>query len=147
MGIGKNKVKLIRSLGDKKNRDAEGLFVAEGEKIVGELLRSDLHTEILVATADWLTTNAHLASKVKEMYDVTDDELKKASSLSTPNKVLAVVRKKSAGIDNDKLYTELSLVLDDIQDPGNLGTILRIADWFGIRNIICSENTLSLIHI
>mgnify|MGYP004456532599 FL=1 len=141
--ISKNKIKYIRSLELKKNRNKEGVFVAEGHKVVDDLLALQ-PALLIVATAEWLK-GKQLGAET-EVIEVTDEELKKVSFLQHPQQVLAVFRQDQAtaidsfefsGIDT----TELSLALDGVQDPGNLGTIIRIADWFGITHIYCSQDT------
>ena len=141
--ISKNKIKYIRSLELKKNRNKEGVFVAEGHKVVDDLLALQ-PALLIVATAEWLKGKQLDAET--EVIEVTDEELKKVSFLQHPQQVLAVFRQDQAtaidsfefsGIDT----TELSLALDGVQDPGNLGTIIRIADWFGITHIYCSQDT------
>jgi TrmH family RNA methyltransferase len=134
--ISKNKIKWIRSLQLKKNRETEGLFLVEGEKMVHEAM---------VYCKDKIQFIAHTASFESENLVnfehqlVSEKELEMISSLKTPNKALAVVQitKSRPSIEN-----QLVLALDDIQDPGNMGTILRIADWYGIQSIICSKNTV-----
>ena len=141
--ISKNKIKYIRSLELKKNRNKEGVFVAEGHKVVDDLLALQ-PALLIVATAEWLK-GKQLGAET-EVIEVTDEELKKVSFLQHPQQVLAVFRQDQAtaidsfefsGIDT----TELSLALDGVQDPGNLGTIIRIADRFGITHIYCSQDT------
>ena len=141
--ISKNKIKYIRSLELKKNRNKEGVFVAEGHKVVDDLLALQ-PALLIVATAEWLK-GKQLGAET-EVIEVTDEELKKVSFMQHPQQVLAVFRQDQAtavdsfgfsGIDT----TELSLALDGVQDPGNLGTIIRIADWFGITHIYCSQDT------
>jgi RNA methyltransferase, TrmH family len=132
-----NKIKWIRSLHDKKSRDSEGLYLIEGEKMVEEALstRPELvHTLIElngVRQPDLAFQGAY--------YSCTEKQLNQVSTLKTPNKLLAVVRKP---LDQTVDLSGLVLALDGIQDPGNLGTIMRIADWFGIRQIICSNDTV-----
>jgi TrmH family RNA methyltransferase len=132
----KAKAKYIQSLGQKKHRDSEGLFIAEGPKIVSELLdATPNYIEEVYAVKEWLK---EYPSR-KDFIEVTEEELEKLSQLKTPNQVVAVLRK----FDNDhpiEVKGKLSLVLDTIQDPGNLGTIIRIADWFGIGQVICSND-------
>lgn len=137
--ISKNKIKYIQSLELKKNRNKENVFVAEGPKLVEALLQVSTPC-FIAATADWIEVNSHL--KVLEMVEVTDKELKKISFLQHPQQVLGIFKQEP----QPKLHLEnsLSIALDDIQDPGNLGTIIRIADWFGIRTILCSENTVDV---
>lgn len=139
--LSKNKTKLINSLKTKKYRDKHGLFLVEGEKLVGELLEWGQGTELLVATAQWLKKNTVIARPGEmSIEEVTEDELKKISTLTSPNKVLAVARKRDfedTAFDFDR---DLTLYLEGVQDPGNLGTILRMADWFGIHTVFCSPD-------
>ena len=136
--LSKNLIKYIRGFQQKKHREAEGLFIAEGPKTVGDLL-AVRRARLLVATADWLAANAANAERVEE---VTEEELRRASLVQHPQQVLALFP-----IDGPSATTcaladdELVLALDGIQDPGNLGTIIRIADWFGIQRIYCSTDT------
>jgi TrmH family RNA methyltransferase len=127
--LSKNQLKLVHSLELKKNRKKEGLFVAEGPKVVGDLLRAGYRARMMFSTTE--RPDAIL---------VTDDELRKLSFLQHPQEVLAVfeIPHHSPFTVNRSL---LALALDGIQDPGNLGTIIRIADWFGIDTIYCSEDT------
>jgi RNA methyltransferase, TrmH family len=136
--LGKQKAKYIQSLGQKKQRDAEGLFIAEGPKIVAELIRSfPQYIKEIYAVKEWIKENDHL--RTPAVTEVTEDDLEKISQLKTPNQVVAVVTK----FDKRELPDvkgKISLVLDTIQDPGNLGTIIRIADWFGVDQVICSND-------
>ncbi len=141
--ISKNKIKYIHSLELKKNRNKEGKFVAEGHKVVGDLLTLQT-ADLIIATADWLH-GKHFGAET-EVIEVTEEELKKVSFLQHPQQVLAVFRQAPHALKDmaDELRPkgyELSLALDGVQDPGNLGTIIRIADWFGISHIYCSEDT------
>jgi len=136
--LGKSQAKYIQSLGQKKVRDEEGVFVAEGPKIIAELLAStDANIQQLYALHDWIAANRDDCNGV-EIIEVDENDLTKISQLATPNKVLALVKKQ----ETPDLSTKgtVSLVLDTIQDPGNLGTIIRIADWFDIKQIICSKD-------
>lgn len=135
--ISKNKIKYIRSLELKKNRNKEGKFVAEGFKVVDDLLALQ-SADLIVATGEWLR-GKHFGAET-EVIEVTDEELKKISFLQHPQQVLAVFRQATSG-DYSINTSELSLALDGVQDPGNLGTIIRIADWFGITHIYCSQDT------
>lgn len=135
--ISKNKIKYIRSLELKKNRNKEGKFVAEGFKVVDDLLALQ-PADLIVATGEWLR-DKHFGVAT-EVIEVTDEELKKVSFLQHPQQVLAVFRQATSG-DYSINTSELSLALDGVQDPGNLGTIIRIADWFGITHIYCSQDT------
>ncbi len=141
--LSKSQISLVVSLHQKKFRKQEGLFVAEGEKIVEELLASSWTVKKIFATESFLQ-KTDLKKKKKssiKWVEVSENELKKISSLATPNKVLALVEMPVDRLEEEKIKNSLSLVLDDISDPGNLGTILRIADWFGIGQIICSQDT------
>lgn len=130
--ISKNQIKLIRQLEQKKFRRREGLFVAEGPKVVGDLLRAGYRPQMLFSTNDW--PGALL---------VTADELRKISFLQHPQGVVAVFPTPPETSTTSAIPTAgLYLALDGVQDPGNLGTIIRIADWFGIDTIFCSEDTV-----
>lgn len=135
--ISKNKIKYIRSLELKKNRNKEGKFVAEGFKVVDDLLALQ-PADLIVATGEWLW-GKHFGAET-EVIEVTDEELKKVSFLQHPQQVLAVFKQATSG-DYSINTSELSLALDGVQDPGNMGTIIRIADWFGITHIYCSQDT------
>jgi RNA methyltransferase, TrmH family len=145
MHISKNTIKFIASLQQKKYRDENQLFVVEGDKIVKELLQSDFVVEKLVATDEWLNDNHRISIKAEiETSIATSDELKKMSSFTTPNQVLAIVKYKQSKLEVQKFTNKLSIALDNIQDPGNLGTIVRLADWFGVENIVCSEKSVEI---
>ena len=133
--ISKNKIKQIRQLELKKFRKAEGLFVAEGPKVVGDLIRAGFTPREVYATQQ----NKEAFPKATE---VTDDELRKLSFLQHPQGVLGVflIPNNSEGSEC-KIEYGLYLALDGVQDPGNLGTIIRLADWFGINTIYCSNDT------
>ena len=135
--IGKNTIKWVHSLEMKKNRKREGLFVAEGPKVVGDLLsRFRLHS--VFATDEW-TGGDSIGADVR-LERVDDDTLRRLSFLQHPQQVVAVMemnKEEKVEVDADRL----TIMLDGVQDPGNLGTIIRIADWFGIDSIICSPET------
>lgn len=136
----KSVVKYIQSLQHKKFRDEHGTFIAEGPKVVMELIESKkFECKNIYAIADWLETSVekltpNIRSKITE---VKDFELDKLSHLTTPNLVLAEFQKKHV-VDQPNVKGKITLLLDDIRDPGNLGTIIRTAHWFGIQHIICS---------
>jgi TrmH family RNA methyltransferase len=140
MMLSKNEVKYIQSLYHKKQRQQEGLFIAEGPKLVNELLTSDFSIKNIYATEQWQANNA---AKQVEIITITEQELARISNLQSPNQVLAIVEQQVANTAAN-FSNGLSLVLDGIQDPGNLGTIIRISDWFGITQIICSLDTVEL---
>jgi TrmH family RNA methyltransferase len=142
----KSTVKYIQSLQHKKFRDEEGLFVAEGPKLVGELLEGNIFAcKNIYALGEWVEKlPGRLKAKLEpQLLLIKDFELEKISGLVKPNLVLGVFEKKVAHTD-PSLKNKVSLLLDDIQDPGNLGTIIRIADWFGIENVICSLHTADM---
>lgn len=134
--VSKNQIKLITSLQQKKYRKQEQLFIAEGIKVVQELLFSNFELLYLFTTKqDFLDV-----SKDK-VHAITDSELKKISALANPNTCLAVFK-----MPNPKEWNEkgLILALDDVRDPGNLGTIIRLCDWFGIETLFCSEESVDI---
>lgn len=140
--VGKNAIKWVHSLEMKKNRRNERLFVAEGPKVVGDLM-SRYRPHSIFATSEWLSSSSHsiLPSEVTPM-EVSDDELRRLSFLQHPQQVLAVFElPDEKDLDKTVPLDKLSLMLDGVQDPGNLGTIIRIADWFGIDTVICSPET------
>ena len=134
--ITKNQIKFIKSLSLKKNRIKEQLFIAEGEKVVSELLRSDFEIKNIYATKEWKVSNDNITQ-------ISNAELQRISNLKSPNKVLAVVQFKNHKIIK---HDRITLVLDEINDPGNLGTIIRMCDWFGVKQIICSKNTVDIFN-
>ena len=138
--ISKAKLKYIRSLEQKKYRRQEGVFVAEGPKVVGDLLAVAPAREVF-ATREWISQQPASASARPwgMLTEVSDDELRKLSFLQHPQQVLAVF--ETALPHPSTADDELRLALDGVQDPGNLGTIIRIADWFGIGTIYCSLDT------
>ena len=142
--LSKNKQKLIRQLGSKKYRDELGLFLAEGPKVVGDLWGA-FPCQLLCGTSEWLAAHATMAAEAAEVVEVSQHELEQASLLKTPRDVLAVMRKPDAEMSMAECAAvareELVVALDGVQDPGNLGTIMRVADWFGISHIICSLDT------
>lgn len=140
MSLSKSRLKYIRSLKEKKYRSEYGTFVAEGNKMVKDLLPY-LKCQMLIATADFLNTID--CEGVDDVVDVNDTELSQASFLQNPQQVLAVFYqpKNNPLID---ISNQLVLALDGIQDPGNIGTIIRLADWYGIKHIYCSQDTVDV---
>jgi len=134
----KNTVKYIRSLSAKKFREIYGSFIAEGPKIVSDIIHSSLVIEKLFATGQWLEENSEIVKQVAEVSCITEKELSEISQLTTPNNVVAIVKTPVFRFTSDIAVNSLVITLDDIRDPGNLGTIIRIADWFGYRHILCS---------
>ena len=139
--LSKNKIKYIHSLELKKNRKEEHAFVAEGHKLVGDLL-GHFPCKLLVATRAWLERNPGM--KADEIIEVTQEELTRASLQKAPQEVLAVFEQPTYEMDASVVSQNLCLALDDVQDPGNLGTIIRLADWFGIEHIFCSQGTVDV---
>lgn len=139
--LSKNKIKFIKSLEKKKIRQETGLFLAEGNKLVKDIFPF-FECELLLAKPSWATAQKDLITK--ELIIAEEGEIEKASLLKSPQDVIAVFKQSDKKIINEELQCELNLLLDDIQDPGNLGTIIRIADWFGIKNIICSHGTVDV---
>ena len=127
----------------KKFRTAKGLFVAEGHKLVGELLET-MQPYYIAALPEWWTQNRPLVKSACEQDTITPEELQRASLLRTPQQVIALFPIPDYKFDTSIAQHELCLALDGVQDPGNIGTILRIADWFGIHNVICSEDTVDV---
>lgn len=131
--ITKAEIQLVRSLADKRNRDREGLFVAEGEKLISEIRSSHLCIRRIYALEGLFSG--------EEVMTVSQKELERLSLLKTANNSLAVVEIPRHKLRIEALKGQLALALDEVQNPGNLGTIIRLADWFGIRDIICSPNS------
>ncbi|MEO6838287.1 MAG: RNA methyltransferase [Ginsengibacter sp.] len=140
--LSKKIVKYIQSLSHKKFRDEEDVFIAEGPKVVSEFLLSEkMHCNLICAEREWLLENDRLLKKItpENIFETDNHWLQSISLLKTPNKVVGVFKKISSS-KTPVFVNKVSLMLDDLQDPGNMGTIIRIADWFAVENIICSEN-------
>lgn len=136
----RSEIQLVRSLADKRGRDEHGLFVAEGEKLIGELRASHLRIrKIYALDGVFEGEDGRGANGVIER--VTPKEMERLSMLKTPNNSLATVEIPHYGLADDIARHSLVLALDDIQNPGNLGTVIRLADWFGIEDIICSASS------
>lgn len=139
--LSKSSIQLARSLANRKSRRELGLFVAEGPRLVGELLDNFICRKVF-ATSDWLEEH-DLASSI-EITQVTQDELSRISLQQCPNKVLALFKIPKENYVGAPQINGIHLALDNIQDPGNMGTIIRIADWFGIEHIWCSPTTVDV---
>ncbi|MFT3947970.1 MAG: RNA methyltransferase [Agriterribacter sp.] len=140
--LSKSKVKYIQTLFHKKFRDQENRFIIEGAKIINEfLLKSPETIYELYATGEWAKKNSKLIDNIPQtaLTIISEDDLKKISALPSPNQALAIVQKKATSFPGITPGENI-VMLDEIQDPGNMGTIIRIADWFGITKIICSTN-------
>lgn len=141
--ISKNIIKQIRSLEQRKFRRQEGLFVAEGNKLVHDNLTS-MHCHRLIATREWWQANQQAASSADECYEITPSDMERLSLMQSPQDVLGVFCIPDYELTSEVMFglkDQLTVALDEVQDPGNLGTIIRLCDWFGIRHIVCSANT------
>lgn len=141
--ISKNHIKYIQSLHSKKNRQEHSVFIIEGIKLVLEFLKTDVfEIQEVLGVDEFITKHEDLLLKQQVHFSViSEDELKKISTQNSPNQVLALVSMPNKLISKEPLANEIYLFLDDIRDPGNLGTIIRIADWFGISNVFCSKQS------
>ena len=139
--LSKNKIKYIHSLEQKKIRKEERVFLAEGPK-AGRRFTRIFSLPFLAATSLWLQSHPNIYAG--EIAEVSQEELSRASLLKTPQQVLAILEQPQYTLTPDIARHSLCLALDDVQDPGNLGTIIRLADWFGIEDIICSQNTVDV---
>jgi RNA methyltransferase, TrmH family len=143
--LSKKQVSLIVSLQKKKSRDEEKLFIIEGDKIVKEFLASRWKVVTLIAKPEFIAgLPAQLLDSAAEVIPITYEELKKVSSLTTPHNAMALVGISETFPDTEHILDNLCVALDFIQDPGNLGTIIRSAAWFGIKNIVCSDNCVDV---
>jgi len=141
--ISKSKAKFIISLQKKKIRDDEKLYVIEGDKLVKEFLAAGITFRSLIAKPEFIgSLPSEMNSLVAEIESVTYEELKQISTLKTPHNALGIIPMPERDLNISENFSELSVALDCVQDPGNLGTIIRAAGWFGIKNIICSENSV-----
>ncbi len=140
--LNKSDVKYIQSLAHKKYRDEAGVFIMEGVKMVDELINAFPERVLKVfSTPKWMESREGIVKNLTQLSVISEEELKKISQLTTPNEVLALVSKPTHVNKIDSLEG-ITVMLDEIQDPGNLGTIIRSCDWFGIKNIICSPRTV-----
>tara|TARA_B100001559_G_scaffold318374_1_gene325437 strand:+ start:674 stop:1402 length:729 start_codon:yes stop_codon:yes gene_type:complete len=138
----KSKIKIVKSLKHKKNRINSNLFIVEGVKSFNEVINSDYQIEFTVISNETFSSY-YSDKKLNNLYVVSSDEVKKLSSLHNNNSVISVVKKIK--IENKLIdYSNLIIALDSINDPGNLGTIIRTADWFNIKTIVCSRNTVDI---
>lgn len=143
--LSKAQIKYIQSLQHKKYRQKSGQFIAEGEKVVQELLQTGLSVKAVYATERWLQEQSVLLAGKPAVEVVAIDEatLKQLSALSTPNRALALLDIPAEGSTKD-IANSVTLALETIQDPGNMGTLIRIADWFGISQVVCSPDCVDV---
>ena len=133
----KAEIQLVRSLDDKRARAEAGLFVAEGEKLVRELIASDFRIKKIYFTQPESTL---FSSEMPDAEHISPKEMERASHLKTATDCLALVEIPVRKLDPAMLKGRLTLALDGVQNPGNMGTVIRLADWFGIRDILCSAD-------
>lgn len=139
--LNKNTIRAIRQLELRKFRRQEGLFIAEGNKLVEDNLAA-MQCRKLIATKAWWEAHPDAIGQAEDCYVVTTDEMQRVSLLQSPQEVLGTFVIPTHRLQAEELRSRLSVVLDEVQDPGNLGTIIRLCDWFGITDIICSPDTV-----
>ena len=143
--LSKTKIRFIKSLQNKKVRDEERLFVIEGDKLVKEFLLAKTQIHTLVAKPEFISgLPPDLKKLVKNIDNVNYEELKQISTLKTPHNALAVVQIPEHEMIVSEIIKQFCVALDFVQDPGNLGTIIRAAGWFGIKNIVCSSDCVDV---
>jgi TrmH family RNA methyltransferase len=138
--ITKNDIKFIQSLKQTKFRKENKMFVVEGNKLVSELLASDIKVENILVTDTWLEKFPGMAASFKSYEIVNSKQMEQMSSMVTPPGIIATAHTPSYNINPKEAENEIILALDGINDPGNLGTMIRTADWFGINKIVCSQD-------
>ncbi|MBI9060464.1 MAG: RNA methyltransferase [Marinilabiliaceae bacterium] len=138
--LSKNKQKLITSLAKKKYRDSHHLFIAEGDKLVTDLISNHLSCTLIVCTEQWHNNCHQELTQCQEVIITDESQLKKVSQLKSPPPVIGIFEQKKNTSTSIPLDEQLVLFLDEVQDPGNLGTIIRLADWFGIHHVVCSKD-------
>lgn len=145
--ISKNKLKELAAYRQQKRCDEEGVFVVEGPRLCAEALRSGFRIRVVCATGEWGEERGAWKEESGEWYEVSQGELERLSGMQSPNRVWMLVERKegdeSDGCVGEDVREAPVLALDRVQDPGNMGTMLRTADWFGIRRVVCSRDTVS----
>jgi RNA methyltransferase, TrmH family len=146
--LSQNKIKYLTALQSKKIRQKYNIFFAEGDKICLEIIKNDnIKIEEIFALPNWIQKNIEFLKPFRDrLIEISEAELKKISCLSTPNQVLISAHIPNFQLDKMLINNDLSLYLDGIQDPGNMGTILRTADWFGIKNVFCSDTCVDIFN-
>ncbi|CAM4297085.1 RNA methyltransferase, TrmH family [Pedobacter westerhofensis] len=142
--LSKSQIGFIKSLHQKKYRKEHGIFIIEGIKSIAEFIPADYQIHSVYFLPQYQSLLPKLPANIK-LFEVTSAELEKISTLQAPQGILALVNiPETSAIDQNTLRNNFSLVLDGVQDPGNLGTIIRTADWFGVKHVICSSNTVEV---
>ena len=139
--LSKNQIKSLRALQRKKERLNTGFYVVEGKKIVHEIIDSTDDWVELYATKSWLEQYPEYA-KLENVFEITDKDLAQVSSFKTPNEVMLLLKQKAEVDFLEVHFTDIVLALDGIKDPGNMGTIIRLADWFGVGHILCTTDSV-----
>jgi len=139
--LSKNKIKQLRSLQRKKERKSSGLYVVEGKKIVEEILQINPYWFEVFATSNWFDKHKQLVG-LENSFLISDKELAQVSTLKTPNEVLLVLKQHTELDFSEVISAQLVLALDGVKDPGNMGAIIRLADWFGVQHILCTSNSV-----
>lgn len=142
----KSEISFVKSLSEKKYRKESQCFVVEGDKMVKEALASNFTIKDFYSTEEWAEKNHERIKKIDKLHIISPDELSRMSHQKTPNQALAVLKMARQDFDFSGLHKDLVVALDHIQDPGNLGTIVRTCDWFGIKNLICSTDTTDIFN-
>ena len=143
--ISKTRIKFIKSLQNKKIRDEERLFVIEGDKLVREFLSAGIQVKFLMAKPEFINSlHENHKGFAENIEPVSYEELKQISTLKSPHNALAIVSMPEHEIDLPEIVKHLSVALDCVQDPGNMGTIIRAAGWFGIKNVFCSTDCVDV---
>ena len=140
--ISKNKLKELAAYRLQKRCDEEAVFVVEGPKMASEVLASGFTVRMICAVGEWLSAQVDSMVGI-ETFEVCPAELERLSNFKTPNQVWMLVERKTENEERSKEKGGMILALDRIQDPGNMGTMMRTADWFGIRRVVCSPDTVS----
>jgi TrmH family RNA methyltransferase len=142
--LSKSQISLLKSLQLKKSRAENGVFLVEGYKSVSEFINSSYHVETVFYSPSFASKLPKISNKINSQ-EISASDLEKISSLKTPQEVIGLVKiPKTVTLERSLLRQKFSLVLDGVQDPGNMGTIIRTADWFGIEHIICSVDTVDV---
>lgn len=144
--LSKNKIQFIRQLHHKKYRQQHRMFIVEGTRMIEELTGSTWQTVEVIATKKWLAHCRKLVPEYVPLLEVAEKDLRRLTTFTTAPGVLAVVRMPAEAAPGADILEDYVIMLDGISDPGNLGTILRTADWFGFKNIVCSMDTVELFN-